>query len=87
MNNVFIIRRLATFRRLHGLDLLVLATIVAMLVTILEGCSGGSTEGVGTVNISSAKAASAANSNPDMAKAASAHGKGLTGTAQKTRRK
>jgi hypothetical protein len=84
MKNNDFIKCCCTYRRLGGLDRLAIVT----LVCLLGGCSGsGSAGGVGTVDISSAKAAAVTSSNPDMAKAASARGKGLTGTAQKTRRK
>jgi hypothetical protein len=84
MKNNDFIKSACTYRRLGGLDGLAIAT----LVCLLGGCSGsGSAGGVGTVDISSAKAAALTSSNPDIANAASARGKGLTGTAQKTRRK
>jgi hypothetical protein len=84
MKNNDFIKSCCIYRRLGRLDRLAIVT----LVCLLGGCSGcGSAGGVGTVDISSAKAAAVTSSNPDMAKAASARGKGLTDTAQKTRRK
>jgi hypothetical protein len=59
---------------------------LAALIVPLGGC-WSSAGGGGTVDIARAKAASYTNSNPEMVKAAAARGKGLTGTAQKSRPK
>ena len=71
-------------RRPHGPGRLTVATALAAMILPLGGCSTG---GEGTVDISSAKAASYVNSNPDMAKAAAARAKGVTGAALKTGRR
>jgi hypothetical protein len=84
MNGNHLITILRTGLQPHGLGRLAVAAALAAMILPLGGCSAG---GEGTVDISSAKAASYVNTNPDMAKAAAARGKGVTGTALKTGRK
>ena len=81
-NHLITIRRTGLQQR--GLGGLAVTVALAAMILPLGGCSAG---GEGTVDISSAKAASYVNTNPDFAKAAAARGKGLTGTALKTGRK
>jgi hypothetical protein len=59
------------------------AIALAAFLMPLGGCSGGGSEGAGSVDISKAKAA--AETNPDIAKAAAARSKGRMGDFQKTK--
>jgi hypothetical protein len=74
------------YRRSRGLCRLVVSMALVAMVLPVGGC-WGSAGGEGTVDISSSKAASYTNSNPDLAKAASARGKGVVDKAEKSRRK
>jgi hypothetical protein len=69
----------------HVLARVMAAMVLASVILPLGGCWGSA--GEGTIDIARARAASYTNANPQAAKAASARARGLTGTAQKSRRK